>query len=125
MRILSIAFFALFLLGISSCEESSTNTERTSGDDNIQIIIGGGTIVIDDGSGNVIDTGIDDYTFEDGSTITDKIQDCFLENSKNHGQYVRCVAHLTNQLVRDGIITGEEKGVIMSIAAQTDIGKKK
>jgi len=43
---------------------------------------------------------------------------------KNHGQFVSCVAQLTNGWLEDGNITAEEKGAIMSWAAKSDIGKK-
>jgi len=33
------------------------------------------------------------------------------------------MAHLTNKWKKDKIITGKQKGVIMSIAAASDIGK--
>lgn len=40
---------------------------------------------------------------------------------KNHGQFVSCVAHETNTLKKAKIITGQQKGEIMSAAAQADI----
>ncbi len=43
---------------------------------------------------------------------------------KNHGSYVRCVAHGANQLVEDGIASEQEKGDIVSEAAKSDVGKK-
>ena len=45
-------------------------------------------------------------------------------NWKNHGQYVRCVAHEVEELVNAGVITHEEGDVLISSAAQSDIGKK-
>lgn len=43
---------------------------------------------------------------------------------KNHGQYVRCVAHETDALIEAGILTQEEGDELISSAAQSDIGKK-
>jgi hypothetical protein len=43
----------------------------------------------------------------------------------NHGQYVSCVAHITNELVDIGLITGADKGAIVSTAAQSSCGTKK
>ncbi len=43
---------------------------------------------------------------------------------KNHGQYVRCVAHETDALIEDGYITQDEGDALISSAAQSDIGKK-
>jgi hypothetical protein len=40
----------------------------------------------------------------------------------NHGQYVRCVTHAAQELRKDGLITGEEQGAIVSEAAQSDCG---
>ncbi len=43
---------------------------------------------------------------------------------KNHGKYVSCVAHVTNEFVSLGLITETEKGIIQSEAAQSDCGDK-
>lgn len=43
---------------------------------------------------------------------------------KNHGQYVRCVAHESDYLVEEGLITQEEADLFVSSAAQSDVGKK-
>lgn len=43
---------------------------------------------------------------------------------KNHGEYVRCVAHEVKELVNTGLITQEVGDVLVSSAAQSDIGKK-
>lgn len=42
---------------------------------------------------------------------------------QNHGKYVRCVAHAVNDLVDAGFITEDEGDVLVSSAAQSDIGK--
>lgn len=42
---------------------------------------------------------------------------------KNHGQYVRCVAHETDELINMGILTQEEADALISSAAQSDVGK--
>ncbi len=66
------------------------------------------------------DTGVQNILSEDGCTILDRIGEC-AEGAKNHGQFVSCVSHLTNDLKGDGIISGKEKGAIQSCAAQADI----
>jgi hypothetical protein len=43
---------------------------------------------------------------------------------KNHGAYVSCVAHATNDFVAAGLITEEEKDAIVSAAGSSDCGKK-
>jgi parallel beta-helix repeat protein len=46
------------------------------------------------------------------------------EKANNHGKFVSCVAHLTNDWLDDRDITAEEKRAIMNWAAKSDIGKK-
>jgi hypothetical protein len=64
-----------------------------------------------------VDTGIIDTRYE-GQFISEWIEQCARE-AKNHGKFVSCVAHLTNDLKREGIITEKEKGIIQRCAAQT------
>ena len=73
------------------------------------------TVVIDG-----CDSGVVNACLDGGSTILDLIAEC-ADGAKNHGQFVRCVAALTNDLKAQGIITGREKGAIQSCAAQADI----
>lgn len=50
--------------------------------------------------------------------------ECFPDAEwKNHGMYVRCVAHEVGMLVGAGIITEEEGDAMVSGAAQSDVGK--
>jgi len=65
------------------------------------------------------DTGVIDQEF-DGKTISGEISEC-AKGARNHGQFVSCVAKLTNNLMKAGLITGKEKGAIQSCAAQADI----
>jgi hypothetical protein len=44
---------------------------------------------------------------------------------KNHGAYVSCVARTAEAFLEAGLITEAEKGVIVSAAAKSDVGKKK
>jgi hypothetical protein len=44
---------------------------------------------------------------------------------KNHGQYVSCVTHAANLLKTLDVISGKDKGDIVSAAAKSDCGKKK
>ena len=88
---------------------------------------GGGTVTISDiiVSGclrtiviNGCYTGVTDTLFE-GELISVQIQELY-GVAKNHGQFVRSVAVLTNDLMKAGIVTGEEKGKIQSCAAQAN-----
>jgi hypothetical protein len=54
------------------------------------------------------------------STMSDLIADC-AANATNHGQFVSCVAALTNAWKAAGLITGAQKGKIMACAAQANI----
>lgn len=73
-----------------------------------------------------IDSGVTNTVNADGITLADMIHyatgTCG-KGSKNHGQYVSCVAKYLNVLLKSGIITDEEKDALQSAAAQTDIGK--
>ena len=73
------------------------------------------TVVIDG-----CDSGVDNSLGVDGCNITDLIAEC-ADGVSNHGQFVRCVSHLTNDLKKAGVISGAEKGAIVSCAAQSSI----
>lgn len=73
------------------------------------------TVVIDG-----CDSGVDNTLGADGCTISDLVGEC-ADGVSNHGQFVRCVSQLTNDLKKAGVITGGDKGAIMSCAAQADI----
>jgi hypothetical protein len=38
--------------------------------------------------------------------------------AKNHGKFVSCVAHATNEAVKSGLISGAQKGAVQKCAAQ-------
>lgn len=78
------------------------------------------TVIIDDCDSEVTNTLFRDESFGNGCTISDLIAQC-AEGVSNHGQFASCAAHLTNDLKKAGIITGQEKGAIQSCAAQADI----
>ena len=73
------------------------------------------SIIIDD-----CDTGVANELFDDGCTMADLIMLC-AEDAPNHGQFVRCVAHLANEWKDEGLITGRDKGRIQRCAAQADV----
>jgi hypothetical protein len=70
------------------------------------------TVVIDG-----CDSGVPNTVFPSGCTIPDLIATC-AEGASNHGQFVSCVSHLTNDLKKAGTITGQQKGAIQSCSAQ-------
>ena len=65
------------------------------------------------------DTGVADQPY-DGKLISEWIGAC-AANVKNHGQFIRCVADLTNELNKAEIISGKDKGAIQSCAAQVKL----
>jgi hypothetical protein len=66
------------------------------------------------------DSGVENLLFEDGCTMSDLIAEC-ADGANNHGKFVSCVSHLTNDWKNQNLISGEEKGAIQSCAAQADI----
>ncbi|NQT76841.1 MAG: hypothetical protein HQ565_03935 [Bacteroidetes bacterium] len=76
--------------------------------------ITGGTIVID-----ACDTYVTNQYLE--TAYMQELIDICAETAKNHGAFVRCVTHLTNDWKTEGLITGEEKGAIVECAATSGI----
>ncbi len=69
--------------------------------------------------GNTPDTSVVDAT---GCSIADL---CPCDNNwKNHGAYVRCVAHTSEDFLEAGLITEAEKDAIVSAAGQSTCGHK-
>ena len=66
------------------------------------------------------DTWVTNEIVAEGSTMNDLIAQC-AEGAKNHGRFVSCVAHLTNDWKKAGLISGKEKGKIQKCAARSDI----
>ena len=67
-------------------------------------------------------SGVPNTLFANGCTISDLIAHC-ASGASNHGQFVSCVAELTNSLKAQGVITGKQKGAIQSCAGKSSIGK--
>ncbi len=66
------------------------------------------------------ETDVVNRVLDDGHLISNRIAECAADVT-NHGQFVSCVAHLTNDLKKDRTIIGKEKGSIQRWAAQADI----
>jgi hypothetical protein len=67
------------------------------------------------------DTGIEDFSYH-GQLVSDLLEACAI-GVENHGQYVSCVAHLTNDLKEAGLLTSQQRTTIQTLAAQSSIGK--
>ena len=73
------------------------------------------TVIIDG-----CDSGVENKSIDDEFTMSELITIC-ADIAKNHGVFISCVADLTNEWKRGGLITGKEKGAIQRCAAQSDI----
>lgn len=65
-------------------------------------------------------SGVTNTTFDSGCRISDQINDCAVA-ATNHGSFVSCVAHLTNNLKKAGVITNSDKSAIQSCAGGASI----
>jgi hypothetical protein len=61
------------------------------------------------------DSGVPNTFFLSGCTISDLVAHC-AAGAGNHGAFASCVAHLTNDLKKAGVITGAQKDAIQSCA---------
>ena len=73
------------------------------------------TVVVDS-----CNSGVSNALGANGCTIADQVQDC-ADGAKNHGGFVSCVSHLLNDLKKDGIISGQDKGAIQRCAGQSSL----
>lgn len=103
-------------LGIMSSESiTSITVGSPKGEAIANLAFGSCTMIIDG-----CDTGIPDYTFDDGDTMLGLIMECAAE-VENHGEFVSCVSHLTNEWKKDGLITGDQKETIMDCVSAADL----
>ena len=66
------------------------------------------------------DSGVENVLLANGCTLFDLIWFC-ADDANNHGQFMSCVVHLTNEWKQSGLISEQEKGQIRSCLAQADI----
>jgi len=65
------------------------------------------------------DTGVPNTLLANGCTISDQVSH-IEAGARNHGAFVSGVAHMTNDLVGAGVISGKQKGAIQSAAAHSN-----
>lgn len=65
------------------------------------------------------DTGVPNRVNADGCTISDLLEACDDAGEDNRGGYVRCIASLAGDLRATGLITGRERGALMSCAGKS------
>ncbi len=73
------------------------------------------TVVIDG-----CDLGVANAVDGDGCSIADLVAEV-AAGAANRGEFVSGVAHLLNDLKKDGVISGRDKGAIQRCAAQADL----
>ena len=69
------------------------------------------------------DTGVANHTDAAGCSISQRITACALQ-ARNHGEFVSCVARITNSFKKAGMLADDEKGRIQRCAAAADIRNK-
>lgn len=65
------------------------------------------------------DSMVDNIALGDGVMLSDKIDELEAGDYRNHGQYVKATAQYLAGLVEDGVITDEEKDMIMECAGES------
>ena len=65
------------------------------------------------------ESGVSNTLFATGCTLQDRVNNCGV-GASNHGEFVSCVAHLTNDLKSQGLLTGRQKGRIQRCAAKSN-----
>lgn len=67
------------------------------------------------------DSGVPNRDVRDGCTINDLVSED--GHWASHGRFVEYVDTTTDELVADEVVDGRQKGAIMSVAGQSDVGK--
>ncbi len=76
---------------------------------------------------NGLETTVSNQIFASGLTLADMVAEASnqcLSNANNHGKYVSCVAKALQSMLKQGLITDNEKELLQSAAAQSDTGLK-
>jgi hypothetical protein len=74
-----------------------------------------GTVIIDG-----CNSGVRNPVLPSGCAISDLVAEC-ADRADRHGEFVKCVSRLTNDLQDAGTISGRQKGAIQRCAAKADI----
>lgn len=72
-------------------------------------------------------TNVSNRLLDNGLTIADLVAQAAtncVDTSRNHGQFVSCMAHFLNSQAKADVISRRDKGELQSAAAQTSVGKK-
>ena len=130
----------------NACDTDDDNDGVSDGTDNCPLVSNGTQANFDgDGQGDACDADDDGDGIADGAdacastlagSTVDPANGCSIAQLcpcagprgqsvgwKNHGAYVSCVAHSSNNLLKLGLITNQQKGTIQSAAGQSSCGK--
>ncbi|MBT5927924.1 MAG: hypothetical protein HOH33_15025, partial [Verrucomicrobia bacterium] len=72
-------------------------------------------------------TGVVNVVTGTGCTLADILTDLIAQcaqGAKNHGQFVKCMAHELNDLKKSGVISVEEKELLQACVGASSYGKK-
>jgi len=118
-RLASVGITVVVGLGGAPCTDTDSDFDGVPDvdDDCIPSVLGG---QVDVGSGptSIANNGVNDH----GCSIQDLVNEC-REHASNHGEYVSCIAELSNDLRKSGAITNKQSAEMKSGAAKSDIGK--
>ena len=89
--------------GVADTEDECPNSDLSA------------TVVIDG-----CNSGVSNTLFPSGCTISDRIGEC-AEGATTHGQFTKCVSHLTDGLQKARVVTGPQKDAINRCAAGAHI----
>ncbi|MFC1684016.1 thrombospondin type 3 repeat-containing protein [Pseudomonadota bacterium] len=124
----------------NACDADDDNDGYYDDVDNCQLIYNDQSDYDNDGQGDICDDDVDGDTVNDSvdacpNTSKDALIDaagceiaqlCPCDNKwKNHGGYVKCVAHAANDFLNAGLISATQHGDIVSIAGRSGCGFKK
>jgi hypothetical protein len=98
-----------------ACDDDDDNDGIPDVDDAFPMSNMDDTVVIDG-----CDSLVPNQVLDDGSAFNDLIGVC-ADDATNHGEFVSCVSHLTNEWKKDGLITGKQKGEIQGCAGGSSL----
>lgn len=127
------AFVAIIIsiFALTACENSTINSNIGKDTNTPNVVYGGGGCTTNDDAMESLISNIEQqlgFSLSDVQ-MKDKSLKCYfiacMENHyTNHGQFVSCISHLTNEMMKAKIITGKQKSIIVGLAANSEIGKK-
>ncbi len=97
------------------CDEDDDNDGVLDENDAVQFSNNESTVMIDG-----CNSSVENISLEDGYTLSDRIDELESSEYRNHGQYVRATSQFLKELVKEGVITEEEKDLINGCAGNSN-----